>query len=479
MSGDVKKRERAGAKHRDGLRGDAALSASGLSMAVAASGDDETYREMEQESVRSISYRLTSADLMRMLGQLRVAAGIPAVFIFIDEFSALNEDLQRRFTTLLRKIIGNHQGIFVKLSGITDNYTLGSSIILQRDLFELSLDLDSFVERSGSLNAAIAGLASATEQIVTQRLKTYIDVPPDQVFDDAADAWTELSRAVMGVPRTLGIILKHAWYRSQNARRARIGRGDIEYGIRAASRAYLSQLTGAAKDGLAAPTFVYEMWDALISRAIEQRSKVRGVPASHFMVLPRNQSRLKWLNMFFVVHLLTEGRTTKKERHSRSLYCFDYGICMENNLGFTTDKNVLRQQRFAFDDVLREFDRYFESMEEQRYMCPKCGAVYDEKDLYVAGQRLQFCPKDKYDLIEHKEAAHAKYTEEEVKIIGAIRSAQPKDRLTARTVADDVGCYVQKVAKFGERLDREELIERQRLGELRRIIYYNPESAAG
>ncbi len=152
---------------------------------------------------------------------------------------------------------------------------------------------------------------------------------------------------------------------------------------------------------------------------------------------------------------------------------------MENNLESTTDKNVLRQQRFAFDDVLREFDRYLESMEEQRYMRPKCGAVYAEKDLYVAGQRLQFCPKERFDLIEHGEAAHAKYTEEDVKIIGAIRSAQLKDRLTARAVGDDVGCYVQKVAKFGERLNREELIERQRLEELRRHIYYNPESAAG
>ena len=62
-----------------------------------------------------------------------------------------------------------------------------------------------------------------------------------------------------------------------------------------------------------------------------------------------------------------------------------------------------------------------------------------------------------------------------IKIIGSIRSSSPNDRLTARQVADDVGCYVQKVAKFGERLDREEIIDRQRLETLGKHIYFNPD----
>jgi hypothetical protein len=108
---------------------------------------------------------------------------------------------------------------------------------------------------------------------------------------------------------------------------------------------------------------------------------------------------LSVLNMFFLVHLLTKGRTTKKERSIRSLYCFDYGICEENNLDFATDKNVIRQQRFAYDDVLVRFEKYFGVTAEATFRCPACGAVYMESELVAAGMRISFCPRDKTDLV--------------------------------------------------------------------------------
>ncbi|HTV56454.1 MAG TPA: hypothetical protein VMI06_16235 [Terriglobia bacterium] len=45
-------------------------------------------------------------------------------------------------------------------------------------------------------------------------------------------------------------------------------------------------------------------------------------------------------------------------------------------------------------------------------------------------------------------------------------------RLFARQVADDVGCYVQKVAKFGEKLDREGVIQRSKEDAKERYIYF-------
>jgi hypothetical protein len=65
--------------------------------------------------------------------------------------------------------------------------------------------------------------------------------------------------------------------------------------------------------------------------------------------------------------------------------------------------------------------------------------------------------------------------EEEIKIIGAIRSSGPNDQLTARQVADDVGCYVEKVAKFGDKLDRGEIIDRQKMESIGKHIYFNPD----
>ena len=433
----------------------------------------EAANEDEEKSSYSVAYRLTISDILQIIGDLRSAANIPAVFLLVDEFSALSDDLQRRFTTLVKKLIGNHSGLFVKLCAITDKFTLGSSLILQRDLFEISLDLDAFVERSDSLNAAMTELECLTEKIITERMRVYTGLTPKHIFEDPMEAWRELTRSAMGVPRTLGIVIKQAWSRACQSDR-KIKKSDIDYGIRYASRAYLDQLEGASKGGVALPEYVSDIWDAVLTKAVAERAK--GSEASHFMVLPKNEVKLKYLSMCFVVHLLTKGRTTKKDKSARSLYCIDYGICLESNLGFATDKNVLRQHRFAYDNDLEQFDQFFEKASEPRYSCPSCGDVYKESELIIRGKVMAICVKDmtpliKYDLVGWE----SRYTEEEIKIIGSIRSSSPKDQLIARQIADDVGCNVQKVSKFGEKLDRKGIIARERIEELRRNIYFSPD----
>jgi hypothetical protein len=444
-----------------------------LSVSLGASTEQVNEAEHEQEWSEKTEYRLNISDIINLIGEIRQKASISSIYIFIDEFSSLPEILQRRFTTLLKKMLGNQRGIYIKLSVITDYYTLGSSIILQRDLFELPLDLDALVERSDSLNAAMSGLADFTERLIEQRLAAYTNLRPQNLLDDPARAYRELSRAAMGVPRTLGLALQNAWHRAQSSARHRISPADIEYGIRSASRGYLNQLLGASKGGLAMPAYARDIWEELIGRAISERTKGKR-DASHFMVLPKHQQKLRLLNMFFVVHLLTDGRTTKKEKLSRSLYCFDYGQCIENNLGYATDKNVIRQQRFAYDAVLSRFDSYFGETEAKTFSCPKCGTTYTEDDLDVGGTLLSFCPKDKVDLEVYQVPRDgSSYTEEEIKIIGAIRSSDETDAKIARAIADDVGCYSQKVGKFGEKLDRDGVIARKRLAGSPRYFYFS------
>jgi hypothetical protein len=83
------------------------------SLSAGAKLRSELATDQESKSGYAVSYRLTITDILRVLGDLRDAAGISSVFLLIDEFSGLSEDLQRRFTTLLRKLIGNHSGLFV------------------------------------------------------------------------------------------------------------------------------------------------------------------------------------------------------------------------------------------------------------------------------------------------------------------------------------------------------------------------------
>lgn len=133
----------------------------------------------------------------------------------------------------------------------------------------------------------------------------------------------------------------------------------------------------------------------------------------------------------------------------------------------------MRQQRFAYDDVLSRFDKFFGVTTERTFRCPQCSTVYTEGELAVAGMQLTFCPRDKADLVSLADAVPGtQYTEEETKIIGTIRSANREDHVFARQIADDVGCHVQKVSKFGEKLDRGGLAQREQDPNEGKLFYY-------
>lgn len=472
----TKKKDNSGRKANILVKADvSAAELPSLSAGLDATSEQSEELQNEKEWVEKTHYRLNISDILNIIGDIREQSDISSIYIFIDEFSGLSLHLQGRFTTIIKKIIGNQRGLYIKLCAITDNFTLGSSIILQRDLFEIPLDLDSFVERSDSINAAIGALASFTKHLIVQRLESYTTISPPELFEDPETAYRELSRAAMGVPRTLGLALTAAWNRAQSVDRDRISRADIEYGIKSASRGYLNQLTGASKGGVAVPEYVRDIWDALIERAMLEKTRGRG-SASHFNVLPKHQEKLRILNMFFVIHLLKDGRTTKKDSSSRSLYCIDYGQCLENNLEYDTDKNVIRQQRFVYDDIFSQFDKYFSKDERKKFVCPKCGTEYSEDQLFVAGIAISYCPRDRTDLVVYESVnEREKYTEEEIKIIGAIRSSDEDSAKAARKIADDVGCYSQKVGKFGEKLERCGLILRKKATNNKHYYYYSNE----
>lgn len=423
--------------------------------------NQSSFRE-EVSGRETVHVVTTTSDILRGLGSIRRAANVSHIVLLFDEYSDLDTATQRQFSSILKRILGNEHGIHVKICAITDHFTLGSSIVPQRDIFQISLDLDAFVARSSSLNAALTHLETLTKTLVTQRVSSYApEVSISDVFDRPDLLLAEVSRAAMGVPRTAGIILNSAWTRASERgdKLPRIQRSDIDYAISNTSKNYYESMAGAARDGIGIPSVVAEVFDSLIQRAQEERAKTPHVAASHFMVTPKNESLLRHLKMFFLVHLLEEDRTTKKSRANRSLYAFDYGVAVENNLGWTTEKNTIRQQRFAYDDVI---SAYLEdsSVPRSSARCGLCDSEYSDNDLRLPnGMIMRYCPQDG-SALDRLPSSFDRFTEEEVKIIGFIRSASRDKGVEARAVADTIGCYVQKVAKFGEKLEREGVIAR-------------------
>jgi hypothetical protein len=293
-------------------------------------GRKKTTRDARRVDVEDeVTHRLMISDILRSLGQLREKAKISHIILLVDEFSALSENNQRKFTTLLRKILGNHNGVYVKLCAITDNYKLGSSIIVQRDIFEMCLDFDRYVELNDSVNSAFDSLGELAEKLVSGRLKAFAKMTPNMIFENPQQTWILLSKACIAIPRTIGIILKHAHQKSISQSKTKIRISDIEAGIRSASKAYLNQFDGVS--GVIIPAYHADIQSKLVEFLNGQKKK--GDPGTcFFLVKSQYEERLKYLNMFFLVHLITRSRTTKKEKTSRNLYMLDYGLCLQHNI---------------------------------------------------------------------------------------------------------------------------------------------------
>ena len=206
-----------------------------------------------------------------------------------------------------------------------EDYTLGSSIILQRDLFEVSLDLDAYVERSHGLPNAMTGLRDQARNILEKRLEVYGCPSIEELFQEPDESLELLSREAIGVPRTLGIVLQQAWNNCK-LHGGKIKKNDVEYGIRYASTAYANQMLGASKGGVAIPAHVADLWS--LETASFARESERASPSKS---LSRTAGIRRSVEVFKYVlfTLLTKGRTTKKDTASRSLYCFDYGACLD------------------------------------------------------------------------------------------------------------------------------------------------------
>lgn len=105
-SSAVNFKESSGSTQTKGAELGATLSEGDPSIAAKLNEGRTESRANERSYSTRTSYRLTVADILRILGDLREKAGISATYLFIDEFSALSTDLQRRFSTLLKKLLG-------------------------------------------------------------------------------------------------------------------------------------------------------------------------------------------------------------------------------------------------------------------------------------------------------------------------------------------------------------------------------------
>lgn len=431
------------------------------------------------ESKRKIeeTNNLTIGEFFDFLESIKDFADIESIYIFIDEYSELKMENQRILSEILKKFRGSRNNIFFKVSAITDNYDIGE-IRLQRDFYEITLDLYKFVNKSKSIKDAFDRLEKYTVNIIQQRLNAYeCNISIQELFMKHNKAIRLLTRASMGIPRTLGIILKSAWIQTDAKGKARISEKDLLFGINSAGDAYFAFFRGAI--GLGIPKVFDDIFQAIIERARQEQRVNQNKGANMFLISSFRDSHFKYLTENYLLHLLKKGdETTVKGQVGFSVYMIDLSFINRYNLGFTLERDTYRQQRFVYDDVVKSFDTYFTST-RKAFICPKCNTEYTQEQLYLPQFKtyLSYCPKDncKLEKIEGYDYNEQELSlnETERKIIGTIRNKTKHDALLAKEIADIVGCNKYKVATFASKIDYTNIIKKEKLdGESEPYRYY-------
>lgn len=433
---------------------------SGLSAGLSEKGISASFNSTDsQELVSSKSYSqvkgLNIQDFLNKISDIKKKANINSIYVFIDEYSDLNSESQSKFSQLLKSFLGSRIGMFFKVGVITDRYDFGDKIIVGRDIFPIPLDFNEYVERFNGAIAAINKMQTFVELLIDKRIERFC---PGMNFlnifkASKSEVLYRITRETIGVSRTIGIVLQNAFIQAQaNKTDDKIGLAEVNYGITCARKTYQKQFIGSVKKSLI-PGFHMDLWNDIIGKAITEKNKYPDRAASHLMIDPIRKEYLNVLCENFMLHFISEN-IVSKHGGNYNLYSIDYDICSENNIKYADKKDDYTPIRFIYDSVLSTYDPYYIKTKQKSYKCNVCKKIYDEAELIKHKVKRCFDDDSVLEEIIHQDTpvSYGNFAEVEIKILGLISQLTKDEALTAREIADAVGCTRQKVSGWGSRV---------------------------
>jgi len=420
---------------------------------LSVSGQISDKSGFEQTKNYNQTQGLNIQEFLNKIKDIIKKAKIDYVYLFLDEYSDLNSESQNHLASLIKSFLGSKTNLFIKIGVITDRFDFGNNIIIGRDIFHIPLDLNEHVERLGGLSPALKKFEELIHELVEKRFSAYeVGLSFEEILKaNKNEIISRIARESIGVTRTIGLILQNAWKQAEIGSNT-IGLSEINYGIRAARKTYFKQYEGAVKRKLI-PGFYNDMWNALVSKALQEKDKHPDRPASHLLIDPKRNNYLNVFKENFIVHLLEESRSSKYGGNY-NLYSIDYDICQDLNIKYAESKDQYTGIRFIYDDVLSAFDGYFTNEQLISYKCPTCGKIYHESEVSQAKVKRCFADDSILEEIIHQEfeITDGNFAEVEVKILGLIAMLGIDDNMSAVEIANSVGCNRQKVSGWCSRV---------------------------
>lgn len=432
-------------------------------------------------------------ELREILNELDVKK----LVIFLDDFSEVEEKTIKNFVDVILAPLNNWANDFIcfKVAAYPNRIYFGAIDVGKID----TVDLDFYNLYSNYDKSTMESLSiDFTKRLINQRISHYCSKGFEDYFDTSSttidDYFDLIFKTSMNVPRIIGYIL---FYCHQT--HISIGRKINKVAIENAAENYYNKVVSKFFDIATHSLMSFsekaselqqrEILNLFVSKlkAVKKQivsgdfsgliyNKDRSNPfCSHFYFQQNLEHFVRTLELNFFITKYNE--MVNKDGHKVSIYGINYGLSKSENLRWgrpdgTQYRTYFIERPFDFNKEIEDFLK-----ESKRIVClnPACMKSYPYED-------LKFLTYNKMKCIEcHSPVEVQAFSETISEEISKIDNAKllPKlelmilhelhksgDKILARDIAEELDVSSQLIAKRSEKMDRKDLVSRDKTGSL-------------
>ncbi|MGB3107483.1 hypothetical protein [Sphingobacterium siyangense] len=328
--------------------------------------------EKEYENTLA-TYLDIKGSLISKLKNIKTILSIDHLYIFLDDYSEIEEDAQRIFMDWFISPLNNTSEDFIKLKIAIYPHRFYYGKLDNSKIDEISLEFfDAFYtyEKESGISKMEALALDYTRRLIDKRFKiffpqnnwaNYFDINLNELCDI-------LFSTTFNNPRKMGYILSYC-YESCLIHDVRITKEAIEnactrYFNDITLKYFLANqyITSSFKNTISLE-HQYQLLNKIIERqksncSKEHISRFKGKPANHFLVNREISSLLD--NLELNGFITTYNYTKDSNDYLSIIYSLDYGLCKSNNLNFTRASERKASQyfhnpRFNMNTLISEY----------------------------------------------------------------------------------------------------------------------------
>lgn len=480
----------------EGANVGAKLDATGPSVSAGLSATDKTGEKIDQEIVKEFSSIFASVfkprETFREIFDILKPVGISKIYLFVDDYSELNEEYQGILSNSLLSHFhqwGEAQ-VNVAIASYPNRTFLGINIDPQK-VDTISLDFDKIYEEH-NFNDKYIEATKFVSNLLSKRISLFCPgCSIDDFFDTKNTNFDEFCKLLFEVsfncPRNIGKILEIC-----QKTYIRQGKKIPLSGIRLAAKSYFTdrlkyyetthQFSLPESDiPFHSPVEILDQLE-LLARIIEKQKEVQSSittgtkygdiygkrpPVSHFHVSRNHEPYLDFLsNSYFINKLGT--MSVKKDKIVGSVYALNLGVCEQNRILFwepgVREVRDYPKERFFFrDDVIDDFLN-----DKKKIVCSVCGSEFPLADVQSFERFGYACPNGHpkgsckvVDVVLSEDKIlpgieNLMLPEIEIKMIDTINQYQNDEQpMYPADIAGLVDCSYQLVARRMKKLSEE------------------------